>query len=87
MQSKTGNPKSGMIEQLSSRELEVLQLIAQGLSNREISERLFLALSTVKGHSRVIFDNYRLKGAPKLLRGHASWVCCDPNGCTKATQG
>ena len=61
MQSKTGNPKSGMIEQLSSRELEVLQLIAQGLSNREISERLFLALSTVKGHSRVIFDKLQVE--------------------------
>ena len=44
-----------LIEPLSQRELEVLQLIAQGLSNREISERLFLALSTVKGHNRKIF--------------------------------
>jgi LuxR family maltose regulon positive regulatory protein len=44
-----------LTEPLSQRELEVLQLIAQGLSNREISERLFLALSTVKGHNRIIF--------------------------------
>jgi LuxR family maltose regulon positive regulatory protein len=44
-----------LIEPLSPRELEVLQLIAQGLSNREISERLFLALSTVKGHNRNIY--------------------------------
>ncbi|MHB1295831.1 MAG: LuxR C-terminal-related transcriptional regulator [Anaerolineae bacterium] len=41
---------------LSQRELEVLHLIAQGLSNREISTRLFLALDTVKGHNRRIFD-------------------------------
>lgn len=40
-----------LIELLSQRELEVLQLIAQGLSNGEISERLFLALDTVKGHN------------------------------------
>jgi LuxR family maltose regulon positive regulatory protein len=45
-----------LIEPLSQRELKVLQLIAQGLSNREISERLFLALSTVKGHNQKIFD-------------------------------
>src|SRR5918998_1460942 len=40
-----------LVEPLSDRELEVLRLIAQGLSNREISERLFLAVITVKGHN------------------------------------
>ena len=44
-----------LTEPLSQRELEVLELIAQGLSNREICERLFLALDTVKGHNRRIF--------------------------------
>jgi LuxR family maltose regulon positive regulatory protein len=44
-----------LIEPLSERELEILQLIAQGLSNREIGERLFLALDTVKGHNGRIF--------------------------------
>ena len=44
-----------LTEPLSQRELEVLQLIAQGRSNREISERLFLALDTVKGHNRRIY--------------------------------
>lgn len=46
---------AGLIEPLSQRELEVLRLIAQGLSNREISEQLFLALITVKGHNQKIF--------------------------------
>lgn len=50
----------GLVEPLSARELEVLELIAQGLSNREISERLVLALSTVKGHSRIIFDKLQV---------------------------
>ena len=49
-------PAQSLVEPLSHRELEVLRLIAQGLSNREISERLFLALSTVKGHNRIIFS-------------------------------
>lgn len=50
-----------LIEPLSQRELEVLRLIAQGLSNREISERLFLALSSVKGHNRNIFGKLQVK--------------------------
>ena len=45
-----------LMEPLSPRELEVLQLIAQGLSNDEIGKRLFLALDTIKGHNRKIFD-------------------------------
>jgi LuxR family maltose regulon positive regulatory protein len=48
-------PFAPLSEPLSQRELEVLQLVAQGLSNREISERLFLALITVKGHNQKIF--------------------------------
>lgn len=48
--------QSKLVEPLSKRELEILQLIAQGLSNSEISKRLFLALNTVKGHNRIIFD-------------------------------
>ena len=43
-----------LIEPLSQRELEVLNLLPKGLSNREIGERLFLALDTVKGHNRRI---------------------------------
>jgi LuxR family maltose regulon positive regulatory protein len=50
-----------LIEPLTERELEVLRLIAKGLSNREISERLFLALSTVKGHTRIIFDKLQVQ--------------------------
>ena len=52
---------SPLVEPLSERELEVLQLVAQGLSNRQISERLFLALSTVKGHNRNIFGKLDVK--------------------------
>jgi len=55
------SPAQPLIEPLSHRELVVLQLIAQGLSNREISERLFLALSTVKGHNRIIFDKLQVQ--------------------------
>jgi LuxR family transcriptional regulator, maltose regulon positive regulatory protein len=49
------------IEPLSQREMEVLHLMAQGLSNGEISERLFLALDTVKGHNRKIFGKLQVQ--------------------------
>jgi LuxR family maltose regulon positive regulatory protein len=50
-----------LVDPLSPRELEVLQLIAQGLSNDEIGKRLFLALDTVKGHNRRIFDKLQVQ--------------------------
>ncbi len=54
-------PAQSLIEPLSQRELEVLRLIAQGLSNREIGERLFLAIITVKGHNRNIFRKLQVR--------------------------
>ncbi len=56
-----------LVESLSQRELEVLQLIAQGLSNREIGERLFLALDTVKGHNRKIFDKLQVQSRTEAI--------------------
>ncbi len=52
---------SDMLDPLSPRELEILRLIAQGLSNQEIADRLFLALSTVKGYTRTIFDKLQVQ--------------------------
>ncbi len=54
-------PQSALVEPLSERELEVLRLVAEGLSNREISERLFLALDTVKGHNRRIYGKLQVQ--------------------------
>lgn len=50
-----------LVEPLSQRELEILRLIAQGLSNQEIGARLFLALDTVKGHNRRIFEKLQVQ--------------------------
>jgi len=56
-----------LIDPLSQREVEVLQLIAQGLSNREIGERLFLALDTIKGHNRKIFDKLQVQSRTEAI--------------------
>jgi LuxR family maltose regulon positive regulatory protein len=45
----------GLAEHLSARELEVLDLIAAGLTNQQIAARLYLSLHTVKSHARNIF--------------------------------
>jgi len=66
-QSKISNLKSRMVETLSQRELEVLRLIAQGLSNREISERLFLALNTVKGHNQKIYSKLQVQSRTEAI--------------------
>ena len=46
---------------LSKRELEVLQLMSEGLSNKEIADRLFVSLSTIKTHSNNLFDKMNVE--------------------------
>jgi LuxR family maltose regulon positive regulatory protein len=66
-QAVTGPIPPGMIEPLSERELEVLRLVAQGLTNNEISQRLVLALSTVKGHNLRIFGKLQARNRSEAV--------------------
>jgi LuxR family maltose regulon positive regulatory protein len=65
--SPTQAPQLDLIEPLSERELEVLQLIAEGLTNREIAARLFLALNTVKAHTRNIYGKLGVHGRTQAV--------------------
>lgn len=56
-----------LIDPLSERELEVLRLIAQGLSNQEITQKLVVALSTVKGHNLRIFAKLQAKSRTEAV--------------------
>jgi LuxR family maltose regulon positive regulatory protein len=47
-------PGSDFVEPLSEREIEVLQLIAEGFTNQEIATQLYISLNTVKVHTRNI---------------------------------
>jgi DNA-binding NarL/FixJ family response regulator len=65
-QLELGQPRSGPsgLEHLTPRQIEVLQLVARGMTNQEIAETLFLSRRTVHAHLRSIFH--------KLGVGHRS---------------
>jgi DNA-binding CsgD family transcriptional regulator len=53
---------------ISRREYEVLELIAQGLSNQEIAERLFVSPNTVKTHSSNLFSKLGVRRRTAAIR-------------------
>ena len=67
LQSKIVNQKSKPIDPLTDRELNILRLIAEGYSNAEIGQRLYLALSTVKGHNLRIFDKLQVQNRTEAV--------------------
>jgi DNA-binding NarL/FixJ family response regulator len=62
-----GLPANHAVESLTPRELEILRLVADGLSNEEIGKKIFISHKTVKTHLTNIFDklqvNNRIKAA------------------------
>jgi LuxR family maltose regulon positive regulatory protein len=63
---------AGLAEPVSERELEVLSLLADGLSNQEIAARLYLSLHTVKAHARNIYAKLGVSSRTQAVaRGRA----------------
>lgn len=60
-------PRGNLIEPLSARELEVLRLLCEGLSNQEIAARLFLSVGTVKAHIHNIFGKLGVRDRPQAI--------------------
>lgn len=54
-------------EPLTSRELQVLRLVAEGLSNSEIGHRMFRSLDTVKGHNRRLFEKLGVRNRTQAI--------------------
>ena len=69
----TSDPEMISVNQskvLSDRELEILRLIANGLSNKEFAERLFLAISTVKWYLSEIYSKMNVASRTQaVVRG------------------
>jgi DNA-binding NarL/FixJ family response regulator len=63
-----GSRSDDRLSELSPRELEVLELMAEGRSNRSIGEKLFLSPKTVEAHVHSIFSKLDLGQAPDTHR-------------------
>ncbi len=62
----------GLVEPLSEREIEVLKLVAEGLSNQEIAVRLYLSLRTIKFHTGNIYGKLGVKSRTEAVaKAHA----------------
>jgi two-component system, NarL family, response regulator LiaR len=63
---------SGLVQpakfDISKREYEVLQLIGQGLSNKEIAEKLFVSLNTIKTHTSSLFVKLDAKRRTQAIK-------------------
>ena len=76
---ETQAPESALIEPLSERELEVLELFAEGLTNREIASRLFLSPHTVKTHSSNIYGKLGIHSRTQAVaRARALGILSSP---------
>ena len=63
----TINKNAGEQFQLTGRELEVLECIAQGMRNAEIGERLFLSLSTIKSHTSSLYSKLDVRSRTQAI--------------------
>jgi len=59
---------SGLVEPLTNRETEVLKLIVQGYTNRQIADRLYLSVRTVESHRANIMDKLGARSRVELVR-------------------
>lgn len=62
------NPHKSDEDSLSQRQLEILKLVGQGLSNIEISEKLFIGRTTVETHRKNMIRKLGLQGSGELMR-------------------
>lgn len=84
----SGNPSGGqsVLPTLTDREFEILQLIGEAKSNREIAERLHLSHKTVETHRLNVMRKLKLRTPAKLLRFAMQFVEKDASGSLSAVR-
>lgn len=70
----SGEPSESPLKELTDREIEVFQLIGEGLSISEIGHRLHLSVKTIGTYRERIKEKLNLKNATELLRYALNWV-------------
>jgi DNA-binding NarL/FixJ family response regulator len=71
---RAGNLERSAIESLSNRELQVFELIGNGLTTAEIAKKLHLGVKTIETHRQRIKTKLNLKTTAKLAREAAHWL-------------
>jgi DNA-binding NarL/FixJ family response regulator len=71
---QNGGTSDSALEELTDRELEILQLVGEGQSTREIAARLNLSSKTIETHRLNLKEKLHLKTAPELVRYAVDWV-------------
>ena len=67
------DPKAPLINQLTDRELEVFELLGEGLGSREISLHLHLSIKTIEAYREHIKEKLRLKNSRELIHQAILW--------------
>ena len=61
-------PAYGVVEPLTARELEILKLLTEGLSNQEIAQKLILSIGTVKVHTNHIYAKLGVRSRSQAVK-------------------
>ena len=72
------SPRTDRYKQLTNREREIFQLIAEGHTTRQIAETLFVSISTVKSHRNKIMEKLDIDSSVKLVRFAIKLGLVDP---------
>ncbi|RLZ06493.1 LuxR C-terminal-related transcriptional regulator [Faecalibacter macacae] len=60
--------ESNILNSITNRELEIIQLICEGCNSKEISDKLFISFNTVETHRKRIFQKLKIKNSISLMR-------------------